>query len=191
LGAEDAYSYISIANSWANGISKDILTQATYHGHVCTGLISGQAMIQTLLKYYPPREESGLPLENTAYYVLGVPGDSDDDAFTWTMDITPGKRAYIGVDTMVDKSMTGFIRWNSATNTGLIIVMSYNETKIKQTFKAQTGLNPDASATNDLKYQKWLIDKFGEKLEGIIMGFTIFISIGLSLIDFSNWVICN
>lgn len=168
LGAEDAYSYISIANSWANGISKDILTQATYHGHVCTGLISGQAMIQTLLKYYPPREESGLPLENTAYYVLGVPGDSDDDAFTWTMDITPGKRAYIGVDTMVDKSMTGFIRWNSQTKTGLIIVMSYNETKIKQTFKAKTGLNPDASATNDLKYQNWLIKTLEENPTSLV-----------------------
>ena len=131
LGAEDAYSYVSIANAWANGIPKDVLTQATYHGHVCTGLISGQAMIQTLLKYYPPRGESGLPLENTAYYVLGVPGDSDDDAFTWTMDITPGKRAYIGVDTMVNKSMTGFIRWNSTSNTGLIVIMSYDESKIK------------------------------------------------------------
>lgn len=159
LGAEDAYSYVSIANAWANGIPKDVLTQATYHGHVCTGLISGQAMIQTLLKYYPPRGESGLPLENTAYYVLGVPGDSDDDAFTWTMDITPGKRAYIGVDTMVNKSMTGFIRWNSTSNTGLIVIMSYDESKIKETFKKQTGLNPDASATNDLKYQNWLIYK--------------------------------
>ncbi len=159
LGAEDAYSYVSIANAWANGIPKDVLTQATYHGHVCTGLISGQAMIQTLLKYYPPRGESGLPLENTAYYVLGVPGDSDDDAFTWTMDITPGKRAYIGVDTMVNKSMTGFIRWNSTSNTGLIVIMSYDESKIKETFKKQTGLNPDSSATNDLKYQNWLINK--------------------------------
>ena len=168
LGNEDAYSYISIANSWANGIPKDILTQATYHGHVCTGLISGQAMIQTLLKYYPPRGESGLPLENTAYYVLGVPGDSDDDAFTWTMDITPGKRAYIGVDTMVDKSMTGFIRWNSQSNTGLLIVMSYNETKIKQTFKTKTGLNPDASATNDLKYQNWLIKTLQENPTSLV-----------------------
>ncbi len=168
LGSEDAYSYISIVNSWASGISKDILTQATYHGHVCTGLISGQAMIQTLLKYYPPRGESGLPLENTAYYVLGIPGDSDDDAFTWTMDITPGKRAYIGVDTMVDKSMTGFIRWNSQSNTGLIIVMSYNEAKIKQTFKTQTNLNPDASATNDLKYQNWLIKTLQENPTSLV-----------------------
>lgn len=168
LGNEDAYSYISITNSWANGISKDVLTQATYHGHVCTGLISGQAMIQTLLKYYPPRGESGLPLENTAYYVLGVPGDSDDDAFTWTMDITPGKRAYIGVDTMVDKSMTGFIRWNSQSSTGLIIIMSYDEAKIKQTFKKLTNLNPDASATNDLKYQNWLIKTLQENPTSLV-----------------------
>lgn len=168
LGKDDAYSYISIANSWANGIPKDVLTQATYHGHVCTGLISGQAMIQTLLKYYPPRGESGLPLENTAYYVLGVPGDSDDDAFTWTMDITPGKRAYIGVDTMVNKSMTGFIRWNSQSNTGLIIIMSYDEAKIKQTFKKLTNLNPDASATNDLKYQNWLIKTLQENPTSLV-----------------------
>ena len=168
LGAEDAYSYISIANSWANGLSKDILTQATYHGHVCTGLISGQAMIQTLLKYYPPRGESGLPLEDTAYYVIGVPGDSDDDAFTWTMDITPGKRAYIGVDTMVNKSMTGFVRWNSQSNTGLLIIMSYDEAKIKKTFKAETGLNPDASATNDIKYQNWLIKTLQENPTSLV-----------------------
>lgn len=159
LGKEDAYSYISIANSWASGIPKDVLTQATYHGHVCTGLISGQAMIQTLLKYYPPRGESGLPLENTAYYVVSVPGGSDDDAFTWTMDITPGKRAYIGIDTMVNKTITGFIRWNKTSDTGILIIMSYNEEKLKSEFKSISGLNPDSSATADLKYQNWLISQ--------------------------------
>lgn len=158
LGDEDAYSYISIANAWSAGMPKDVLTQATYHGHVCTGLISGQAMIHTLLTYYPPKNEFGLPLENTAYYVLGVPGGSEDDAFTWTLDITPGKRAYIGIDTMVNKSMTGFIRWNTSSNTGIIIIMSYDEKAIKERFKKLSGLNPDASATNDLKYQNWLIN---------------------------------
>lgn len=157
LGNEDAYSYISIANAWSAGMPNDVLTQATYHGHVCTGLISGQAMIQTLLTYYPPKDEFGLPLEHTSYYVLGVPGGSEDDAFTWSLDITPGKRAYIGIDTMVDKTMTGFIRWNVPSNTGIIIIMSYNETAIKERFKKLSGLNPDASATNDLKYQNWLI----------------------------------
>lgn len=157
LGNEDAYSYISIANAWSAGIPRDILTQASYHGHVCTGLISGQAMIQALLTYYPPRGESGLPLENTAYYVLGVPGGSEDDAFTWSMDITPGKRAYIGIDTMVNKTSTGFIRWNTTTKTGIIIIMSYDEKKIKSRFQTIYKLDPDISPTNDLKYQNWLM----------------------------------
>ena len=169
LGSEDAYSYVSLANAWAAGLSPDVLTQAAYHGHVCTGLVSGQAMIYTLLKYFPPRGENGVtPLENTAYYVIGVPGGSDDDAFVWTMDITPGKRAYIGIDTMVDKSMTGFIRWNSTSNTGILILMSYNEDALKKEFKAATNLNPDASSANDLKYQKWLIDKLSNDPESLV-----------------------
>ncbi|MCC7552989.1 MAG: hypothetical protein KO202_00660 [Methanobacteriaceae archaeon] len=159
LGNEDAYSYISMANAWVGGLPSDVLTQAAYHGHVCTGLISGQAMIQALLTHYPPRGEHGLPLENTAYYVLGVPGGSDDDAFTWSMDITPGKRAYIGIDTMVNKSMTGFIRWNDQTKIGILIIMSYNEEKIMNTFKKLYNLNPTTSVSNDLKYQKWLVEQ--------------------------------
>ena len=169
LGSEDAYSYVSLANAWAAGLPSDVLTQAAYHGHVCTGLISGQAMIHTLLKYFPPRGENGVtPLESTAYYVVGVPGGSDDDAFVWTMDITPGKRAYVGVDTMVNKSMTGFIRWNETSNTGILILMSYNEDAIKNEFKTATGLNPDASAANDLKYQKWLVDKLAKDPESLV-----------------------
>lgn len=169
LGNEDAYSYVSMANAWAAGLPSDILTQAAYHGHVCTGLVSGQAMIHTLIKYFPPRGESGVtPLENTAYYVIGVPGGSDDDAFTWSMDITPGKRAYIGVDTMVNKTMTGFIRWDESANTGILILMSYDEDAIKNEYMKLTGLNPDASAANDLKYQKWLIEKLGSDPESLV-----------------------
>ena len=169
LGSEDAYSYVSLTNAWAASLSADVLTQAAYHGHVCTGLVSGQAMIHTLLKYFPPRGETGVtPLENTAYYVVGVPGGSDDDSFVWSMDITPGKRAYVGIDTMVNTTMTGFIRWNTTSNTGILILMSYNEDALKNEFKTATGLNPDASAANDLKYQKWLIDKLAKDPESLI-----------------------
>ena len=169
LGKDDAYSYVSLANAWAAGLQSDILTQAAYHGHVCTGLVSGQAMIYTLIKYFPPRGESGVaPLEETAYYVVAVPGGSDDDAFTWTMDITPGKRAYIGVDTMVNKTMTGFIRWNETSDTGILVLMNYDEDAIKAEFKKLTNLNPDASAANDLKYQKWLIEKLSKDPESLV-----------------------
>lgn len=169
LNKEDAYSTVSIAHSWAAGLSSDVLTQAAYHGHVCGGLISGQAMIEILLKNYPPRGEFGInPLENTVYYVLGVPGGSEDDSFLWTMDITPGKRAYIGIDTMVSNTMTGFIRWNTSSNTGILIIMSYDENKTKKEFiKLYPTKNPDKSISNDLTYQKWLIKQLKSNPEKI------------------------
>ncbi|SEL41496.1 Protein containing a metal-binding domain shared with formylmethanofuran dehydrogenase subunit E [Methanobrevibacter gottschalkii] len=170
IGADDAYTYVSIANAWNAGLYSDILTLASYHGHVCTGLISGQAMVTTLIKYYPPRGETGAqPLENTAYYVLGVPGGSDDDAFTWTLDITQGKMSYIGFDTMENKNMNGFIRWNSSSNTGLLIIMSYDEAKIKNTFKSlYPNINPDNSVTEDLIYQNWLISTLMSNPESLV-----------------------
>lgn len=159
LGNEEAYTYISIANAWSNGLYKDILTLSSYHGHVCTGLICGQAMVNTLMMYYPPRGETGAqPLENTAYYVLGVPGGSDDDAFTWTMDVTPGKMAYIGIDTMENKNMVGFLRWNAKNKTGILVIMSYDENSLKESFKKKySNIDPDRSLSEDLKYQNWLI----------------------------------
>lgn len=170
LGADEAYTYISIANAWNAGLYSDILTLAAYHGHVCTGLISGQAMVNTLMKYYPPRGETGAqPLENTAYYVLGVPGGSDDDAFTWTMDVTPGKMAYIGFDTMKNKNMNGFIRWNTSSNTGILVIMSYDEAKIKNTFKSlYPNVNPDNSVAEDLKYQNWLVTTLMNNPESLV-----------------------
>lgn len=170
LGKEEAYTYVSIANAWNAGLYSDILTLASYHGHVCTGLISGQAMVNTLMKYYPPRGETGAqPLENTAYYVLGVPGGSDDDAFTWTMDVTPGKMAYIGIDTVVNKTMTGFIRWNTSSNSGILVIMSYSEEKIKNTFKKlYPNINPDRSVNEDLTYQNWLVSTLMKNPESLV-----------------------
>ncbi|BDZ68105.1 FmdE family protein [Methanobacterium ferruginis] len=49
----NAFGYVSLANAWQEGLSTDILRQAAYHGHVCLGTLSGQAMISLLLKYYP------------------------------------------------------------------------------------------------------------------------------------------
>lgn len=170
LGSDEAYAYVSIANAWNAGLYPDILTLASYHGHVCTGLISGQAMVNTLMKYYPPRGETGAqPLENTAYYVLGVPGGSDDDAFAWTMDVTPGKMAYIGIDSMKNKNMNGFIRWNTSSNSGILVIMSYDEAKIKKIFKnLYPNINPDNSVTEDLKYQNWLVTTLMNNPESLV-----------------------
>ena len=58
------------------------------------------------LAYHPT--EFDLPLENTSYYVLGVPRDSDADAFIWSVDNTSGKRACIGV-ALVNESIDGLL----------------------------------------------------------------------------------
>ena len=58
------------------------------------------------LAYQPT--EFDLPLENTSYYVLGVPRDSDADAFIWSIDNTSGKRACIGV-ALVNESADGLL----------------------------------------------------------------------------------
>lgn len=68
-------------------------------------------MVETLLKYYPPK--GGAMGEGVSYIVLGVPGGSDDDVFVYSMDATPGKRAYIGYNTTNDPNIVGFIRWDS------------------------------------------------------------------------------
>lgn len=155
----DAFPYASLANAWAAGLSTDTLRQAAFHGHVCIGTISGQAMIQTLLKYYPSTSDTGLPLEGVSYQVLGVPGNSDDDAFIYSMDDTSGKRAYVGVDTMVGTNMVGFIRWNKQTKTGTLIVMKFDEKAVVKKFKKETGLSAYSSISSELKFNKWMIKK--------------------------------
>lgn len=53
--------------------------------------------------------EFDLSLENTSNYVLGVPRDSDADAFIWSIDNTSDKRACIGV-VLVNESTTGLLK---------------------------------------------------------------------------------
>ncbi|MCK9152590.1 FmdE family protein, partial [Methanobacterium alcaliphilum] len=163
----DAFPYASLANAWAIGLSSDILRQAAYHGHLCLGTISGQAMIETLLKYYPATNEYGLPLEGVSYNVVGVPGGSDDDSFTFAMDATTGKRAYVGINT-TDNNMVGFIRWNSQSNTGTLIIMMYDEDEVVALFKSETGLSAYSSISSELKFNKWLVSKLETNPESLV-----------------------
>lgn len=166
---DDAFPYASLANAWSIGLSSDILKGAAFHGHLCLGTVSGQAMIQTLLKYYPTTTEFGLPQEGVSYQVLGVPGDSDDDAFIYSMDTTPGKRAYVGYNTTTDSKMVGFIRWNSKLNTGTLIVMAFNEDLVVQQFKKETGLTAYQDIASELKFNKWMVKKLETNPESLII----------------------
>jgi len=164
---DDAFPIASLANAWALGLSADILREAAFHGHVCLGTISGYAMIETLLKYYPPNTGTG-GAESTSYIVIGVPGGSDDDVFVYAMDATPGKRAYIGYNTTNDPNMAGFIRWNSQTKTGTLIIMTYNWTELTEQFKKETNATVEEDTVTELKFNAWAIQKLITNPESLV-----------------------
>jgi len=165
---DNAFGYVSIANAWKEGLSTDILRQAAYHGHVCLGTISGQAMVTLLLKYYPPGVygDDG-ELEATSYRAVGVPGNSDDDAFVYSLDLTTGKRSYVGYATAED-TMVGFIRWCAATRKGTLIIMRFNEEAVLQLFKQQTGRTAYSGIAAELLFNAWLVDKFENDPDSLV-----------------------
>ena len=173
---ENAWAFASLANGWSAGVSREILQEAAFHGHICEGTLGGYSIIQALLKYYPPEQENnpggvGSPADITAYKVLGVPGGSDDDAALFFLDDTIGKTGYTGMNTTITgatENMIGFIKWNSQAKTGDLIIMSFNSTKLKKLFTKETKINPDAGSLEELKYCSWWIKKINTHPEGLV-----------------------
>ncbi len=166
---DDAFPFASLANAWAVGAPADLLKQAAFHGHMCLGTISGYAMSKTLYMYYPPLQDwsTGSPIEITNYVTIGVPGGSDDDALMLALDNTPGKRSYLGFDTSsagAGQEMVGFIRWNTQTNTGTLVVMSFDQQALINLYKTETG----ASTVQELKFNAWLVKKVSQDPSSIV-----------------------
>ncbi|MDP2836100.1 MAG: FmdE family protein [Methanobacteriaceae archaeon] len=183
VNSENAWSFASLANAWAAGAPADVLREAAFHGHVCEGTLGGYSITKALLQYYPPKQATiggtGSPADLTSYKILGVPGDSDDDAVMYFLDATPGKGGYAGFDTTstgATKNMLGFIRWTDTTykvvtntdgsksyvvnvaGTGDLVVMSYDKAKLKKAFQTETGITSSGSL-EELKYNTWLLNK--------------------------------
>jgi len=157
----DTFPIASLANAWALGAPIDLLKQAAFHGHLCSGCISGYAMSKTVYIYYPPIVDfsTGSPIEMTSYMTIGVPGGSDDDALVLALDTTPGKRSYMGYGTNNDTSLVAFIRWNSQTKKGTLIVMKFDENALKATFENETGIKVIDDTLSELKFNAWLVKK--------------------------------
>ena len=176
VAGENAWAFASLANGWNAGVSREILQEAAFHGHICEGTLGGYSIIQALLKYYPPEQETnpggvGSPADITAYKVLGVPGGSDDDAALFFLDDTIGKTGYVGMNTTytgATENMLGFIKWYSKTKTGDLIIMSFNSTKLKETFTKETGIDPDAGSLEELKYCSWWINQINTNPENLV-----------------------
>lgn len=84
IHGQNAWSFASLANGWIAGVSREVLQEAAFHGHICEGTLGGYSIVKALIKYYPPVQETltggGSPADVTSYKILGVPGGSDDDA---------------------------------------------------------------------------------------------------------------
>ena len=165
VGGENAFSFASLANGWNDGVTFDVLQEAAFHGHICEGTLGGYTITKALLQYYPPIKETGngkqSPGDITSYKVLGIPGDSANDAVIFFLDATSGKTSYVGFNTTstgATEKMIGFIRWNSQTNKGTIVVMEYDSDTNKQLFEKETGITGDGSL-EQLKYNTWWINR--------------------------------
>ena len=196
IGGENAFTYASLANAWNTGAPSDLLREAAFHGHMCQGTISGYTIAKTLQKYYPPIQETmggpGSPGDITSYKIIGVPGDSDDDALMNYFDSTPGKGGYVGYDTTATgatANMVGFIRWKdtvykTVTNpdgtktytfgpgsgtlgSGSLIVMKFNRDEIRQTFQSVTGIKLDNDLA-ELKFNTWVLNKIKTNPEELV-----------------------
>lgn len=167
---ERAFTVASIANAWAktgkNKVDRDLLASAAAHGHVCIGTISGYAMSQTLLKHYPPGDFSTQhPTEKASYLVIGVPGESEDDALMHFLDATPGKSSYVGINTTssgANDRMAGFLVWYGADCTGDLIIMSFNKDGLREKFTKETG------KVTELEFNSWLLSKLAEDPEQLV-----------------------
>lgn len=175
LSGENAWAFASIANGWAAGISREVLQEAAFHGHICEGTLGGYSIVKALLKYYPPVQESlmggGSPGDITSYKILGVPGGSDDDAAMFFLDATVGKIGYVGIDTTATgatENMIGFIRWFTADKKGDLIIMTFDSNKTKADFQKETGINPDSGSLEELKYDTWWINKINNNPEELV-----------------------
>ena len=165
VGSANTFSYASLANAWAAGAPADLLREAAFHGHVCQGTISGYIITQAMMKYYPPVQATstgpGSPGDVTSYKVIGVTGDSVDDAALYFFDATPGKSGYAGYDTSAtgaDSTMLAFIRWYDKTKTGDLIILRFKRNETRMAFEKETGIKIEGNLA-ELKFNTWIMNK--------------------------------
>lgn len=132
----------SSVKSLSNGLSECVLSSGKSVYHDFAALTLEHSMVQTLLEYNL-NDDTGLPLDNTGKYIIGVSGDSDDNAFIW---YAPDKSAYFGVDSN-DNKMIGYNLEDNTFQSRMITVMSYDQTDIKE--MVENNLNPDESVMNE------------------------------------------
>jgi hypothetical protein len=127
---------VIIENSGTNGDFKGVMA-GEYQRHFLTEQVFGQDLIQTLLGC---NNELGLSDNN----LLGVSRDTDDNGLICYVNNISDNISYVGVDSY-NESLIGFSMENKTSETGMITVLSYNQSNSDK--KVENNLNPDINKT--------------------------------------------
>ena len=120
LGASDAFSIVTIANSWAKGAPYDFLKCCEFHNHLCPGLTSGYFIVKVIQERYPLKK-------GEKYVFIACPPWCKDDAIQILLDLTPGKRSLF-VKQLTDPQKRGCAAANVA---GILVIWKVKENKGK------------------------------------------------------------
>jgi formylmethanofuran dehydrogenase subunit E-like metal-binding protein len=155
LWGKQAFSIVTLANGWAQGIPEDLLQGALFHDHFCCGVATG---------YFTARYiKERLPLsEGAAYTYVGIPAWCQDDYIMHHLNLTPGKGGYYAMNYPWDRpwktagktysSLGGIIiTFDRAANRGEARVLAFDWHFDE--FMAASGLSPQPL---DWKNSPWL-----------------------------------
>ncbi|MGQ9557486.1 MAG: FmdE family protein [Desulfurispora sp.] len=134
------FALVTIANGVARGAPPELVQSMLFHDHYCPGVTSGYFIARYLQNNFPLRD-------GESYYIIALPPWCKDDALQVMLNTTPGKNG-MAVLPLKDrsiladayKSMAGvYFRYNSKTQKGEGVVLSFDFNKIKELTGVDTG----------------------------------------------------
>lgn len=149
---KQAFSLVTLANGWADGVPWDIMQGALYHDHLCCGVSTGYCVSRFIREKYPLAE-------GDKYAYIGAPAWCQDDLIMTALNLTPGKHGYFTMnfpwsrawktDQKTYDQLGGIIiRYNPEKETGQAVVLNFDWQM--DAFKKDMG-QPDI----DLAWKQW------------------------------------
>ncbi len=151
---KQAFSLVTLANGWADGIPVRLMAGALYHDHLCCGVSTGYLISNYILDQFPLSQ-------GQSYLYLGIPAWCQDDLIMTALNVTPGKHGYVTMAYPWGRPWQ--TKEKSYSNLGGIIIRkdsSGGEARVLSfdwqfaAFKNFAGLSPDAPL--DWKATPWL-----------------------------------
>lgn len=150
-----AFSIVTLANGYFDGIPAPLIQSALFHDHFCCGVATGHFTAGYILSRLPLRE-------GESYTYIGAPAWCQDDYIVHYLNLTPGKKGYLSMIYPYDRPWKSaektwdniggvLIRFNRATGEGDASVLAYHWKT--EAFLESLGLSP-----SDLDWRKnpWL-----------------------------------